>query len=228
MSSYVFFDCKVDFLHRTVKDFLASPETRALFESWDPYGPDTDAIICGALLSQLKTAPSLLGEDHQISVSHLVDLFFSHCKALNNKDRVHDRRLPNDLLEDLDTTLRAFNKTDKFTHGCYHGILWTALLESQVARRCDMSMAEVDVANMTILHLSVLHGCNGYVERKLSCLPDRGSTNDLVLNLLQLAAVAAPTTQLLSSCYGRVPTPTNLCEVDLPGTLSFHNSTTSK
>ncbi|KAM7219448.1 hypothetical protein V8F06_005182 [Rhypophila decipiens] len=85
-------DPEVDFLHRTVMDFLVAPETQQTLASWDQGSYNMDSMICHALLAQLKTAPPIC-DDFQIvtfgSVDNLLNLFFSHCKALHD-DPHHD------------------------------------------------------------------------------------------------------------------------------------------
>jgi hypothetical protein len=57
LSSSVLFQWKVDFLHRTVRDFLMEKEMQDLLNDWAKPGFDVDFMICEAILAQIKTSP---------------------------------------------------------------------------------------------------------------------------------------------------------------------------
>jgi hypothetical protein len=57
LSSSVLFQWKVDFLHRTVRDFLIEKEMQDLLTGWAKSGFSADLMICQALLAQIKTSP---------------------------------------------------------------------------------------------------------------------------------------------------------------------------
>ena len=54
-SSSVHFDWKVDFLHRTVRDFLVDRQN--IFSEWATSDFNADLTICEAILAQIKIAP---------------------------------------------------------------------------------------------------------------------------------------------------------------------------
>ena len=74
------FQYKVDFHHRTVKDFFQVKNIRTFIASRMPETFDSYALPCHALLTQLKVAPS---EVHHFNVagelSHLVDDMVPPC-----------------------------------------------------------------------------------------------------------------------------------------------------
>lgn len=51
------FDWKVNFLHRSVRDYLALDDTQVLLKKWCSKGFDIQLTICRALLAQIKTSP---------------------------------------------------------------------------------------------------------------------------------------------------------------------------
>jgi hypothetical protein len=57
LSSSVLFNWKVDFLHRTVRDFLIKPSVRVKQEEWAGCDFDPNLSICKAIISQIRTAP---------------------------------------------------------------------------------------------------------------------------------------------------------------------------
>jgi phage terminase small subunit len=57
LASSVLFQWRVDFLHRTVRDFLMEQEMQDMLTSWAKPGFNADLMICEALLAQIKTSP---------------------------------------------------------------------------------------------------------------------------------------------------------------------------
>ena len=78
-------DYHVKFLHRTVRDFLASSNISAWLLSWNSEGPHLDAVICSASLVYLKMSPMKL-KRHRKCCKSVVDSFLVNCKALHGVD----------------------------------------------------------------------------------------------------------------------------------------------
>ncbi|KAK5657589.1 hypothetical protein OQA88_3164 [Cercophora sp. LCS_1] len=57
LSSSVLFNWKVDFLHRTARDFLLTESMQKQLDEWTPSEFSVDAAICTAILAQVKSAP---------------------------------------------------------------------------------------------------------------------------------------------------------------------------
>lgn len=79
------FHLKVDFLHRTVRDFLRIPEMQNLLEKWVGPGFDANVAICEAILAQVKTAPqerSYFKSDGPLS--NIIHTFFYQVKMLGD------------------------------------------------------------------------------------------------------------------------------------------------
>lgn len=57
LSSSVLFNWKVDFLHRTVRDFLMKADVKKKLEGWTSPGFNVNIVICEAMLAQIKTCP---------------------------------------------------------------------------------------------------------------------------------------------------------------------------
>ena len=53
----LYFRYKVDFLHRTVRDFLKTPHMRRMLASWTDKNFDAKQSLCRALLAQIKSLP---------------------------------------------------------------------------------------------------------------------------------------------------------------------------
>lgn len=79
--SHKFFVQKVDFLHRTVRDFLRIPQTQ--HRLWDrlPKDYNPEVAICTALLAQVKSSP----HDRNESFNLLQIMFFLHAGALEEE-----------------------------------------------------------------------------------------------------------------------------------------------
>ncbi|CAN9325623.1 unnamed protein product [Alternaria alternata] len=84
LPSAILFDYTVDFLHRTVRDYLLLPTTNV--RQWAEPHFNPDAAICKALYSQIKTAPH--GKEYSSHVSALYQTYIYHANALK---LLHDR-----------------------------------------------------------------------------------------------------------------------------------------
>jgi hypothetical protein len=74
LPSSVLFEYRVDFLHRTVRDYLELPTTD--IKHWAPTGFDPHEAICRALYAQIKTAPD--GHEYRSHILTLYDIFEFH------------------------------------------------------------------------------------------------------------------------------------------------------
>jgi hypothetical protein len=77
LPSSVLFEYRVDFLHRTVRDYLELPTTD--IKHWAPTGFDPHEAICRALYAQIKTAPD--GHEYRSHILTLYDIFEFHADA---------------------------------------------------------------------------------------------------------------------------------------------------
>ncbi|KAI4705084.1 hypothetical protein J4E89_009378 [Alternaria sp. Ai002NY15] len=93
LGSALVFDSRVDFLHRTVRDYLDLPTTD--IKGWAAAGFNADATICRALYSLIKTAPH--GCEYGPHVSALYQMYSYHADALRRsteKDPITERLTP--------------------------------------------------------------------------------------------------------------------------------------
>lgn len=74
------FSLKVDFLHRTVRDFLLLDKTKNILLQWSPCTIDVHECICKALLAQVKITP--MDAEYLGPVSQLSSIFSRHCDLL--------------------------------------------------------------------------------------------------------------------------------------------------
>ncbi|KAJ4346643.1 uncharacterized protein N0V89_010574 [Didymosphaeria variabile] len=83
LPSAVLFEYKVDFLHRTVRDYLALPTTN--IRNWAPKDFDPHEAICKVLFAQVKTAPQ--GPEYGPQVSALCRIFDHHARAVLSSEK---------------------------------------------------------------------------------------------------------------------------------------------
>jgi hypothetical protein len=74
LPSAILFDYRVDFLHRTVREYLELPTTD--LHTWVSSDFDTDKAICEVVFSQIKTAPH--GKEYAPSIASLYSVFKHH------------------------------------------------------------------------------------------------------------------------------------------------------
>lgn len=162
LPSSILFGWKVDFLHRTVKDFLVSPETEAFLSCWSPQqNLDVDMSICSALLSLIKTVPQER-EYFELSggVPALLHLLFLHARALNDSPDCEVISLAR-LLDHLDATLVGHDQ--EIGQHVYSNALYALLAQEGFAESCDLMKYHVQ-----FLHVCVRFGLSRYVDKKLN------------------------------------------------------------
>jgi hypothetical protein len=76
LPSAILFDYRVDFLHRTVREYLELPTTD--LHAWSFAEFDVDKAICEVVFCQLKTAPH--GKEYKPYIAALYSLFKHHIK----------------------------------------------------------------------------------------------------------------------------------------------------
>ncbi|KAK1756510.1 hypothetical protein QBC47DRAFT_445089 [Echria macrotheca] len=87
LSSSVLFNWKVDFLHRTARDFLLTENMSNQLVEWTAGGCDPHASICAAIICLAKVAPQ--EEEYFVPggpVTKLRDPFIVHCNLLGCED----------------------------------------------------------------------------------------------------------------------------------------------
>jgi hypothetical protein len=89
LPSSVLFNWKVNFLHRTVRDFLLLDDTQKILLRWHSSTFDPHESICRALLAVIKIAP----EEREYwgvgqPISRLCDLFYHHARILASRHQV--------------------------------------------------------------------------------------------------------------------------------------------
>ena len=76
LPSAILFDYRVDFLHRTVREYLELPTTD--LHTWVPSDFDTDKAICEIVFSQIKTAPH--GKEYAPYIASMYSVFQHHIR----------------------------------------------------------------------------------------------------------------------------------------------------
>ena len=88
----------VDFLHRTVRDFLLLRETQALITARMPKEVDLDKLLCHAFLAQVKVVPLGKDEDHRAGTfSDLLDDMVHYAHRVETTKAI----APTKLLDEL-------------------------------------------------------------------------------------------------------------------------------
>jgi len=102
------FEFRVDFLHRTVADFLRTPDMQALLTKWSAKSFDVDLEICKSCLETIKITPSeqimFKESSRALSVLHL---FFSHTKLLEESPTFEESNIT--LVDELVCSLKVHN-----------------------------------------------------------------------------------------------------------------------
>jgi hypothetical protein len=95
-----FFYLKVDFLHRTVRDFLRDPDMQNMLGKWVGTDFDANIAICQSLIAQVKTAPQDRSYNSPFGpLAEITNLFFGHAIVL--EDSRYPLTLEVRLLDDL-------------------------------------------------------------------------------------------------------------------------------
>jgi hypothetical protein len=105
LSSSVLFQWKVDFLHRTVRDFLMGKEMQDLLNEWAKTGFHVNFMICEAILAQIKSSPQekeYLRPDGPIA--ELSTIFLHHSVKSIEDGFSQDRR--DNLLSEFESTIQ--------------------------------------------------------------------------------------------------------------------------
>ncbi|KAL1842598.1 hypothetical protein VTJ49DRAFT_4778 [Mycothermus thermophilus] len=168
-----YFEIQVDFLHRTVKDFLATPQTRAFLSSWNPAAFPSDASICYALLDLIKQTPvdepccrtTVKSHKSELPLSSymewLIPTFMNHCKTLNDTPDFKSDRLKA-ILNYFDETLNVMDS------GC---LLGHQYLETYFSYHCQGIFTSPwssgkKLHSPIFLDLCARYGLHHYVVRK--------------------------------------------------------------
>ncbi|KAJ4176077.1 hypothetical protein NW767_015565 [Fusarium falciforme] len=118
LPSIVLFNRKVNFLHRTVRDFLLLDDTQRILQRWYSPAFDPHESICRALLADIKVAP--VGREYWGGggpVSRLCDLFYHHAHILASRNWVSS--VP-ELCNSLDTVLDLRGAKDLKKNEVFH------------------------------------------------------------------------------------------------------------
>ncbi|KAE9367360.1 hypothetical protein N431DRAFT_415963 [Stipitochalara longipes BDJ] len=158
----------VDFLHRTVRDFLRIPDIQNMINKWVGIGFDANVAICEATLAQVKTTPreGYCFDPAHGRVSSLLKMFFYHIEAL--EDEKYPVATEVRLLDQLETTLRV--------HG---SVVTDARLVLPSSRRMGLNV------HATVLEEAAQRGLQRYVSTKLNEPP--GLISEMQSNLLLAA-----------------------------------------
>jgi hypothetical protein len=102
LSSSMLFNRKVDFLHRTVRDFLIKSDMQDMLNDWASAKFDANVVISMATLAQIKTSPQ--EEEHFMEcglVWKLINIYKFHAQAIGPPRTIYRDR----VLHELETTL---------------------------------------------------------------------------------------------------------------------------
>ena len=172
----------VDFLHRTVRDYLLTPETQNWLNQWGGGTFNVDMAICNALLAQLKTAPRVYDGINIFSfgrVSNLFTLFFHHVERLDKNPDCEIKMLEM-LLRQFDNALAGF--------GDRQPILWYRdELDKIVYETADDTIPTL--ANVRLTLLGIKFCLNRYVTTSLDSNLKRQELHKYLPALLRYAVI---------------------------------------
>ncbi|KAI1112416.1 hypothetical protein F5Y14DRAFT_272241 [Nemania sp. NC0429] len=80
LPSSIYFKRSVNFLHRTVRDYLNLDRTRQMLRKWCSPNFDADEAICKALVAQINSSPE--GNEYRFMIERLLRLFNTHRERL--------------------------------------------------------------------------------------------------------------------------------------------------
>lgn len=110
LAGSILYSQKVNFLHRTVREFLSKPEVSRQLSLWLPASVDTDEMICKALLAQISTSPTTAEFfSSEGPISDLVEMFVSHHAKLQKRSR---QATAKQLLQQLASVLPSQSVTN--------------------------------------------------------------------------------------------------------------------
>ena len=105
-----FFEYEVDFMHRTVRDFMKYTALKTLLKPYVDNSLDTDTEICKSYLCQLKSSRNYFEEEINFSTSlmstepsSLLKGFLLFARAYEQKHKMSPRR----VMDELDTVMTA-------------------------------------------------------------------------------------------------------------------------
>lgn len=108
----IFFKYPVHFLHRTVKDYLQTPEAQSMLQSWAGEGFNTDYEIANSITALVKWSPQLSFRDQHPIMEQLMMFFVGYASRL---DSVPERR--GDLQDLLDILQSRFEAAWEYNKG---------------------------------------------------------------------------------------------------------------
>jgi len=142
---------KVDFLHRTVRDFLRIPEMQKLLDKWTSEGFDEHIAICEAIVCVVKTTPQ--EESHFQSYSPIINLLntlFYHILMLeiNKSSLTTEVR----ILDELDKTLKKLADAVDAVWDTLYAEYWGG---------------PISTGELSILNIAALKGLRRYLQVKV-------------------------------------------------------------
>ncbi|KAJ4253305.1 hypothetical protein NW762_010460 [Fusarium torreyae] len=170
-SSSVLFNWKVDFFHRTVKDFLLSPKTESFLAGWNSSQPeDINISICKALLPLIKIMPPEQKYlTHPAGVPEVLRSLLLHAKDLHDTQESENDHFVARLLSDIDATLLEHgHKTDQHV---YRGALFGILARQSAWKRWVFMAGAV-----SFLDICTICGLIRFVENELNSRAESGDT----------------------------------------------------
>ncbi|GLA87494.1 hypothetical protein AtubIFM56815_001920 [Aspergillus tubingensis] len=104
------FECHVDFLHRTVRDFLWTSGMQALLRTWLPRDFRLDLNICNCIIALIKhSASQLLHPSYSLVLARFIKIFFHHIARLNGDTACEFSQFA--LLDNLATMIQHYIET---------------------------------------------------------------------------------------------------------------------
>ncbi|PWY72732.1 hypothetical protein BO83DRAFT_361508 [Aspergillus eucalypticola CBS 122712] len=187
-----FFNFHVDFLHRTVRDFLWTPEMQAFLHTWLSRDINIDLDICKYILAMFKiSAPFSLQLDHSHSFKRFTKSFFHHIAKLDDTACECSQFA---LLDEMATIVQLYIEI-RASHSSHYNVTLALLRDLGLGPFSDYQQWNGELA---ILNLSVKAGLTRYTEHILRKTPYKLTEISIKLLLDALSVENPNVTEILS------------------------------
>lgn len=130
--SLTILEYQVDFLHRTVRDFLMTKEMHDLLQERAPAKFDARTALCSVQLALIKATPlsHLIGDEH--GINYTSDLLMCDMLHYAREAEVHNGIPEIALLDEFNRVLLQHTTSTRSRPGSVRGLLWNYSMEKFV------------------------------------------------------------------------------------------------
>jgi hypothetical protein len=156
-------DLKIDFLHRTVGEFLKEPDVYNLLLTKAGHGFDSHLSICRLLLAEIKTMPRAgTPQSRSSSLQALARELVFHAKQYEDQHRQGLTAVLQELDKVMTSRLSGFNTSH-----------WSASIEVVHPGKIDYHRKALSHASSNFLAYAVANNLNEFVREILDAMPSK-------------------------------------------------------